>query len=113
MGYRKWTRGMKKRTVAEERQAEDFKEFGGMVRPGNEPGSYHRASPLTISVSGKQGGGSGLPGVKWAMYVKRQMAPRTAPACTVYDVNGTPIAKITVDPVTGKRSRVPFEEEQK
>ena len=110
MGYRKWTRKMKSRETFESRQDAEFRVAGGLVRPDNDPGSRRGRHSLVISVGGKKGGGSSLPGTKWGYYVKNQMTPINVPPAIIYDANGTPIAKIVVDPVTGERSRVPFKE---
>lgn len=45
------------------------------------------------------------PPAHYQWQLKAKLLPVTAPQCIVYDPQGKPIARITVDPVTGERTR--------
>lgn len=48
------------------------------------------------------------PAVTWAYRVRRLLKPIRVAPTTVTDTNGKPIATITVDPITGIRTRKPI-----
>lgn len=66
-------------------------------------------SGLVIGATGPQGGISVNPLVKFGQMIRHRMQPLRIPATTVTDATGKVIATITVDPVTGKRTRTPVE----
>lgn len=77
-----------------------------MMRDHGPSGSV---SGLVIGASGPQGGISVNPLTSLSYMIRRRMQPIRLPSCTVTDASGKVIAVITVDPVTGRRTRTPVE----
>lgn len=75
------------------------------------PRQKRKAKALLFSTRGPSGGMSGDPSISgWGAMVNRKLRIFTTPPAMIYDAEGKLIAKIVVDPVTGKRTRVTAEE---
>jgi hypothetical protein len=86
------------------------------------PGMYHGTSYTSDRAASGQmiglyvhshrviGQAVGDPGVAFAYRLRRQMRPIKIAPTTIYDGDGKAIARVEIDSVTGKRSRIPLEE---
>lgn len=62
-------------------------------------------SGVVYGQTGPKGGACADPAVAFSYQLRRRLRPIRVPECIITDAAGRPIAAITVDPVTGRRTR--------
>ena len=85
-------------------KAKDRTEADGSIAMADRLKSGKRTG-LVIGGGGPQGGLSCDPAVAWAYHVRRMLRPIRVAPCTITDAAGNSIAVVTVDSVTGRRTR--------